>query len=216
MQKTLAERLLSRRKELNLTQDDLAKKTKTTRVAISNIELGISTNVRATTLFSLAKALYCDPMWLLTGEQPKAIEQTDTIKLKDVAKYVPLINFVQAGAWTTTMDDINLDDAKMIPCPVRCSDKTFALQVVGESMEPRFEDGDIIFVDPTLIDPEPGKFVVAMLTDEHEATFKEFQKLDGQKMLKALNPNYPPDMRYVKINGNCRLVGTVVSHVKPV
>ena len=216
MQTTLAERLLRKRKELNLTQEDLAKKTKTTRVAISNIELGISTNVRATTLFALAKALHCDPTWLLTGEQTKPIEQIDTPQREAVAKYVPLINFVQAGAWTATMDDIDLEEAQMIPCPVRCSDKTFALQVAGESMEPRFEDGDIIFIDPTLINPEPGKFVVAMLTDEQSATFKEFQQLDGQKMLKALNPNYPPSMRYVPINGNCRLVGTVVSHVKPV
>lgn len=83
-------------------------------------------------------------------------------------------------------------------------------------MLPRFEQDDLIFVDPTKLDPTSGKFVVAMLEGSSEATFKQYQELDGKRMLKALNPDYPPEMRYVKMNGNCRIVGTVVSHVKPV
>lgn len=217
MPTTLAERALNRRKRLNLTQDDVAKATGTTRVSISNVELGISKNVRASTLFALAKALNCDAEWLLngTGSTPSQnVTEKTEFTLDPVSKYVPLINWVQAGAWIPSEVDIDVESVPKLPCPVKCSNQTFALEVRGESMEPRFEDGDYIFIDPEQLDPSPGKFVVAQLEDDASATFKEFQMLDGQKMLKALNPNYPPEMRYVKINGNCRLVGTVISHVK--
>lgn len=220
---TLADRLIYRRKKLGLTQDEVAKPAGTTRVAISNIELGISTNIRATTLFAIAKALNnCNPKWLLTGEgseelETGAVQEPSNVEPgPDIHQFVPEINWVQAGNWTSAAEDIYQDDLVMHPCPVKCSPGTFALRIRGDSMETRFEEGDLIFIDPEQLEPPSGKFVVAMMEGSSEATFKQLQILDGQKMLKALNPNYPPDMRYVKINGNCRLVGTVVCHIKPV
>ncbi|PSV11684.1 phage repressor protein [Photobacterium kishitanii] len=221
MRPTLAERTLNRRKELNLTQDDVAKATGTTRVSISNIELGISLNVRASTLFALAEALNCDAEWLLNGVEPKPTvvplqnnSDQNEIALEPVAKYVPLINWEQACSWTPT--NIDIESASKLPCPVKCSDRTFALEVQGESMEPRFEAGDFIFVDPEQLEPSPGQFIIVQLAVNTPAILKEFQMLDGYKILKALNPNYPADMRYVKVNDTCRLLGTLVSHVKPV
>ncbi len=135
------------------------------------------------------------------------------IALEPVAKYVPLINWEQACSWTPT--NIDIESASKLPCPVKCSDRTFALEVQGESMEPRFEAGDFIFVDPEQLEPSPGQFIIVQLAVNTPAILKEFQMLDGYKILKALNPNYPADMRYVKVNDTCRLLGTLVSHVKP-
>ncbi|MFL1813513.1 LexA family protein [Plesiomonas shigelloides] len=217
---TLADRLISRRQELNMTQETLAAKSGVTRMGISKIELGLTIHARADTLFSLAKALKCNAEWLLYGKGEK--EATVDHSLANVTLgptvefYVPEINWVQAGAWTAVPESVHPADATMHPCPVKCSPSTFALRVRGDSMLPRFEQDDLIFVDPTKLDPTSGKFVVAMLEGSSEATFKQYQELDGKRMLKALNPDYPPEMRYVKMNGNCRIIGTVVSHVKPV
>ncbi|HIF9213067.1 TPA: LexA family protein [Photobacterium damselae] len=213
---TMAKRVLSRRKTLNMTQDDLAKLIQATRVAISNIELGNSTNIRATTLFALAKALTCDPLWLLTGEQSRPFRLAGKEQDDAHVRYVPLVDFNQVASWAMAKCDNDSNDIPMVPCPVNCSEDTFALRVVGDSMEPRFENGDLIFVDPALKEPKPGKFVIAMLPGEDVATFKEFQRVDGQSMLKALNPNYPSDMRYTRLNGSSTLIGLVVGHQKPV
>ncbi len=74
-------------------------------------------------------------------------------------------------------------------------------------MAPYFPQGHIIFVDPEVV-AISGKKVVAMLSDSNEATFKQYIEDGGQKMLKAMNPNWPEP--YIAINGNCRIVGTVI------
>ncbi|AWK84057.1 helix-turn-helix domain-containing protein [Photobacterium damselae] len=221
MNQTFGQRLKNRREELKITQEKLAFLTGITRVGITKIELDQTKNARADTLIALSKALNCNPEWLLTGKQSKELlqkiqrETHSNIEFgPQIHRYVPEINWVQAGEWTETIDDIK--DGPMHPCPAKCSNRTFALRIKGDSMEPRFEEGDLIFVDPDQLDPPTGKYIVAQLEGSSEATFKQLQITDGQKMLKALNPNYPSDMRYLKIDSNCKIIGTVVSHVKPV
>ena len=68
----------------------------------------------------------------------------------DVRSLRPLISWVQAGEWAEIAGNFALGDAEdLLPCPVRCSPDTFVLRVRGESMEPKFHDGDLIFVDPS-------------------------------------------------------------------
>ena len=74
-------------------------------------------------------------------------------------------------------------------------------------MSPSFNEGDLIFVDPE-VDPINGKYVVARLDDENEATFKQLIIEGGHKFLKATNPAWPIPIQ--PINGNCTFVGVVV------
>jgi len=67
-----------------------------------------------------------------------------------------------------------------------------------------------------LIDPEvqtvDGKYVVARLDDENQATFKQLIIEDGQKFLQAANPDWPTPIQ--PINGNCTIVGVVISAMR--
>ncbi|PSU83343.1 phage repressor protein [Photobacterium kishitanii] len=215
---TFGKRLEARRTELGMTQEKLASKSGVTRVGISKIELDITKNARADTLFSLAKALKCNAKWLLDGSGDKfnetKYEYSNIIAGPKIHQFVPLIKWVQAGNWTEVIKQP--DSLELYPCPIKCSPGTFALKVKGNSMLPRFEEDDLIFVDPTKIDGINGKFVLAMINDSHEPTFKQVEVIDNKEFLKALNPEYPPEIRFMKINGNCRIIGTVISHVKPV
>ncbi len=221
MSKTLADRLHDARIDKGLTQEQLAKKAQLTRIAISNIEIGLSKDTKSTNLFAIAKALNVNAEWLATGKgEPNTKQwqpQSSNVEPgPQVHQMVPEINWVQAGSWTTVAENTPLEQAKYHPCPVKCSPGTFALKVKGDSMLNRFEEGDLIFVDPERLEPQNGQFIVALMEDSNEATFKQYLELDGRKMLKALNPDYPAELRFLSINGNCRVVGTVVSHVKPV
>ncbi len=85
----------------------------------------------------------------------------------------PLISWVQAGHWQELDWNFAVEHAGEVwPCPVGCSDETFVLRVKGQSMEPRFNEGDLIFVDPHA---EPGHktFIVVRSNDSMEATFKQ-------------------------------------------
>lgn len=223
---TIAERLAYSRKQRNMTQKHLADAIGVTRVSISNIELGISSGVRAKTLFDIARVLKKNPEWLLDGKEP---EDADVVKsIAEPAPFYPnvepgpaieqkcpLISWVQAGAFTA-IQEFPEQEYTYYPCPSRCGPRTYILEVRGDSMLPRFEEGDLIYVDPDIVEPAHGKFVIAQMEDSPEATFKQLQVIDNKKLLKALNPSYPPELRYIQINGNCRLIGTVVAHVRPV
>lgn len=120
----------------------------------------------------------------------------------------PLISWVQAGEWAEIAGKFALGDAEdLLPCPVRCSPDTFVLRVRGESMEPKFHDGDLIFVDPQ-VSPDSGKYVVVRMEDSHEATFKQLIVEGDRQYLKALNPDWPK--RIIEVNANATLCGVVV------
>ncbi len=149
--------------------------------------------------------------WLWNGDSgmPDA-ERTGSNAAPVVSqiRYVPELSWVQAGDWTSIeTSQIDVSEARQWPCPVQCSGQTFALRVKGDSMAPFFPQDFIIFVDPEVM-PLSGKKVVAILSDSNEATFKQYIEDGGHRMLKAMNPNWPEP--YVSINGNCRIVGTVI------
>lgn len=125
---------------------------------------------------------------------------------------IPVVDMVAAGDWTETTDPYPVGDAESWElCPVPHGENTFAVRISGESMLPKFEDGEIVFCDPSR-QPENKDYVIAKLTDENQATFKQLVIEGGQKMLKALNPGWPT--KYVSINGNCHIVGKVIARLE--
>lgn len=65
---TLASRIKERRKTLGITQTTLAERVGMRQQSIQYIESGRAG--RTSFILELAKALQCDPSWLLTGESP--------------------------------------------------------------------------------------------------------------------------------------------------
>ena len=103
----------------------------------------------------------------------------------------PLITWPQAGQWAELVDTFDPQDAEQwLPCPIPCSPHTFILRVQGESMEPRFRDGELIFVDPE-VRPEHGAFVVVRTEGADEAFLRQLSAEGGRTYLKALNPAWP-------------------------
>jgi SOS-response transcriptional repressor LexA len=120
----------------------------------------------------------------------------------------PLISWVQAGNWDEIARSFQLGDAEdLLPCPVRCSRRSFVLRVQGESMEPKFHDGDLIFVDP-LVSADSGRYVVVRLEYSQEATFKQLIVEGGRRYLKALNPDWPN--RIFEVDSAATICGVVV------
>lgn len=120
--------------------------------------------------------------------------------------YVPIINWVQAGAWAEVCE--NFEPEEFAPRPPNSSVHTFALRVRGQSMLPKYEPDLIIYVDPEVA-PFDGDDVVALLTEHNEATFKQLvEEPGGGRLLKARNPSWPEP--WIHINGNCEIIGVVI------
>jgi len=109
---------------------------------------------------------------------------------------VPLISWVQAGAWCEAITNIDSCDAEMwLSCPVGISKNGYALKVVGDSMTNpapgrSYPAGCIIFVDPD-IECRTGDRVIARLSRTDEVTFKVLVEDAGRQYLKPINPQYP-------------------------
>ncbi len=204
----LGKRVEKRRIQLGMTQAQLGLIAGLAQNSIHNIESGETKRPRK--IDALAEALNCTPEYLLFGigeTQADKKSVNNNVSLGPIIKStVPLVSWVQAGAWSE-INEVRECDATRYMCPVNSSDKTFALKVQGVSMEPKFYEGDLIFVDPEA-ECIHGSYVVARLDDNNEATFKQLIIESGQKFLKAANPNWPEQL--IPINGNCTLVGKVV------
>lgn len=223
----LGDRLKKRRMSLGMTQDALVDKVRAidhtfnfNRISVSQIENGTQSSMKDKMLLATAKALKCRPEWLVYGEEPVSDEQKPVVvpNIKQgppVERSCPVISWVQAGAFTEVMEPITSDEYEYFPCPTRCGPNTFILRVVGNSMNPKFEEDDLIYIDPDQREVVNNKFVIAQLEDYPEATFKQLQLIENKKFLVALNPSYPPELKFIQVNGNCSIVGTVVAHVKP-
>ncbi len=217
--KTLGERFKWRREQLQLTQEEATKginrllkneRSKFTRVTISNIENGNQQSMKDKVLLAVVQVLRCSAEWLVNNNGPVELPDNNSS-----FKMVPALSWDQIIPFTKSQLQPS-KDFECSPCPVKCSVKTYSLSVIGEEMQPRFEDRDIIYIDAELIEPYNGKFVIVRKSGELDVSFRQLQAIDNQWFLKALNPDYPPEIKFTKINDEYEIIGTVICHLKPV
>ena len=122
---------------------------------------------------------------------------------------VPVINKVSAG-YPTDFNDLDYpvgiaDD--YIRCPDLHDPNSFAVRVVGDSMEPKFREGDIVIFSPAA-EVHNGDDCFVRFTMPHETTFKRaFFESDNKVRLQPRNEKYSPTIVDGKrINGLYRAV----------
>lgn len=166
--------------------------------------------------------------WLEYGVLPK--EQTgesnvlqlsggDAANVREINQRfgrVPLISWVQAGAWCEAISNFEAYDAdSWLSCPVPISKLGYALKVLGDSMTNpgpgrSYPTGCIIFVDPDA-ETKMGDRVIARLPRTNEATFKVLAEDAGTQFLKPINPQYP----IIEITEETHICGKVVGSFIP-
>jgi repressor LexA len=109
---------------------------------------------------------------------------------------VPVINRVSAG-YPIDFDDMEYpvgiaDD--YVRCPDLHDPNAFAVRVIGDSMETRFHEGDIVIFSPT-VEVRNGDDCFVRFTMPHETTFKRvFFEPDNKIRLQPRNDKYPPSI----------------------
>jgi repressor LexA len=110
------------------------------------------------------------------------------------SRLVPIINKVSAG-YPSDFNDLDYpvgiaDD--YIRCPDLHDPNAFAVRVVGDSMEPRFCQGDIVVFSPAA-EVHNGDDCFVRFAMPHETTFKRiFFEQDNKIRLQPRNDKYPP------------------------
>jgi len=124
-------------------------------------------------------------------------------------RLVPVINKVAAG-YPSDFNDLDYpvgvaDD--YVRCPDLHDPNAFAVRVVGDSMEPRFREGDIVVFSPAA-EVHNGDDCFVRFAMPHETSFKRvFFELDNKVRLQPRNEKYSPIIIDGKrINGLYRAV----------
>ena len=201
-----------RRKELGMTQTDLAKKLGyTDKSMISKIENG-SIDLPQSKIISFAEALNISPSDLMGWEEPSPANKLDYSKISNImplpykeGRTVPLIGSIACG--TPILADENIEKEIMLPEDISAD---FCLRCKGDSMiNARIYDGDIVFIrkQPMVENGEIAAVLIDEMADVSEATLKRVYIYEDKIMLIAENPAYPPmvysneDMNSVRIAG---------------
>jgi SOS-response transcriptional repressor LexA len=115
-----------------------------------------------------------------------------------------------AGRWEADCDNFQPGNADDWVETTVAGSHIFALYVKGDSMEPEFQDGDIIVVNPHM-KADHNDYVIVR-NDEEEATFKQLKKYEKTCVLHPLNPKYPDIVLSDK--KQYKIIGKVVEKVK--
>jgi len=195
MKHSIAQRIRQARTQKEMDQEKFAAKLDVATRTVQRWEKGEQVP-DSNYLMRIAKVTGAAPHWLLTGNgemyatshAESKIIPLPTSRYKRVELVsLPLLSSVPGGAPSLMFHPdyvekyITVDDIK--------DSNAFALEVKGNSMAPRIEDGDIIVVSPKL-ESRTGDICVVRVNDED--TVKRVKIEDQFIHLIPLNPEYEP------------------------
>jgi SOS-response transcriptional repressor LexA len=192
------------------TQTALARKSGVTQSTIGRILRG-EVDPQSDNLERLAHSFgmsYSTLAAIAEGGEP-GDGAVETLQSGKIPRRVPLLSLAQAGrlAESAYLDSL-ADATDWIEFPKkRHGPRTVALRVSGESMEPDYHNGDIIYIDPDVA-PIHGKDVIVRLGERNEVTFKRLVVEGERRYLKPLNQNWPD--KFINMPTDARIVGVVV------
>ncbi len=195
----------SRRKELNLTLEQVGDLVGVGKSTVRKWETGDIENMKRDKIVKLAKALRVSPSYIMgiEDEQP----QLETLPVKKI----PVVSKISAGL--PIYNEENLIDYIYFATNKLNSDKEeFGLKVSGDSMDKIFQDGDIVVVEKDSI-VENGQLGVVMING-YNATVKRIRYNGDQVILipESNNTNHYPQV-YGK-DDEVKIIGRVVASQK--
>ena len=172
----LSDVIKKRRSELGLTLLDIAKKMDVNEATVQRWESGNIKSLRQGRLAQLAEILKVSPAELMgwTNERQRHL--------------IPVLGDVPAGIPIEAAT--NIIDYEEISDEMSRAGDHFALRIRGDSMEPRFKEGDVVIVRKQE-SVDNGQVAVVMVNG-NDATVKKFYKTAAGVMLVGNNPSFTP------------------------
>lgn len=196
-EKTVKQRLLDYLKHKRITQKEF-----TEALGVSPTYIGAMRKGMPPVKMKRISELYPDLNrdWLLYGDGEMLLNPGDESTGRLKSEYETLLLPVDACAGGLQMwsQGVAERDCRKVVSPVSGAD--FAIPIKGDSMEPRFHEGSILFIkkinekafipwgSPMVIDTENGVLVKNIYPDDKSSPDDE----DGYVIAKSLNPQYPP------------------------
>lgn len=199
------ERIKSRREELGLTTEELAQRMGyKTRSSITKIETG-KADIPQSKVKAFARALQTTTAYLMGDDDAREARPSIPAGFEPLPEMamVPLVGTIACG--TPILAEQNVEARIGVPAAWRAD---FALTCKGDSMAPRYLDGDIVCIR---CQPQVENGQIAAVLIGEEATLKRFYQNGDTVTLQAENPAYSPlvyrgeELNEIRVEG--RVVG---------
>ncbi|WJW80518.1 XRE family transcriptional regulator [Bartonella sp. TP] len=192
----IAARIESRLKILHKSERQACLEAGLSDSFIRNIRVGKSVSPRIDTLDKLAVVLQTSTAWLCAG-QDAVVENGNAIIQQGVdflEQHSLLQVYGQAVGGSEGEFILNGSPLYDVLCPPSLSNTVgaYAVEIVGDSMSPRYEEGEIAYIDP-LHPIRRGDYVVVQLKDNgsdapHAFIKRYLFKTEYELVLEQFNP----------------------------
>ena len=208
LRSNIGNRISEARKALGLSITDLVAKSENLSIGrVSNWERG-TRSPRIAEIKLLAELLNVSASYLLgLSENPQdelslspVLRQISILSMKDMAK-TGGYKGVSGSSQLIMIDECNTSHS---------SPRLFSTTVDDSSMEPEFNKGDIIIIDPELL-PKPGDFVLVYLLEKKQILFRKYQEVQGSRYRLLANNELWAIVDIIDPN-EATFLGVVVEH----
>ncbi len=213
----LGQRLVQLRKKNNLSQRALGNMVGVSQQAIDKIESGITQHPRK--IHALAKCLNTTAGYLIDGhESPDMLTNSnrlDNAKARPpifdtLAKNLPVIGRAQGGADGDLILDNNPIDWTFRPPQLSGIQDAFAVYITGDSMAPKYKDGDLAYVHPNR-PVTKGRYAL-IETKDHRGLIKQFMRWqDDTLVIWQHNPAFEIVIPKKKVLNVMLVIGSIDS-----
>lgn len=179
-----ADKIRQLRLSKSLSQEALGEMVGVKKAAINKYETGRVVNIKRTTLQKLADALGVSPADLLDDKEESNVIPVSIGKTISI----PVYGRIPAGSPAEAMEYI--EDYIDVPLSMAKGKELLALKVVGDSMYPKYIEGDYVLIQKQP-DCESGQDCAVRVNGSDVTLKKVIKERDGI-MLQPINPEYAP------------------------
>jgi repressor LexA len=193
--------------ESEKTATELAKELHVSKQTLSAWRIG-TRSPKEPTVMAIANYFNVDPLWLFGFDvkKEKTVRKYDNIApIRSIHRQsIPMIGSVAAGEPVLTNESFDV----FVDSPIQAD---YALRVEGDSMDPTYQNGDIVYIRET---PDVPDGTVAVVLIDDSACLKHVYKIHNGVMLVSDNPSYPPMTKTWPEYDTIRILGTVVGFTR--
>lgn len=189
------------RENRQMTLEEMADFLGTTKQALSRYERGERTpKITAAAKFAELLGVALEDLVGADDDLPEGITVINTMQ----RQRIPLVGSVAAGEPICDPEPWDV----CVDTPIKAD---YALRVKGDSMEPTYLDGDVIYIHQQ-DDVDDG--TVGVVLCEDSACLKHIYHIDNGLQLVSDNPKYPPMIRTWPEYDSILILGRVVGYTR--
>lgn len=196
----------------NIKASELSEKSNIPKSAISQYLSGLY-EAKQKSIFKLANVLDVSEAWLMGLDVP--MERTLTINsnvfpISDVPKKIPVLGRISAGLPILATE--NIEGYEFAPSSlIKEGYEYFYLKVQGDSMNLKFNNGDIVLVQKQ--DELENNEIGVILINGYDATVKKYKSENGLVILEPMSTNPENTVQiYNPEDISIKIIGKVVSY----